>query len=66
MKFLADMGVSMTVIRTLRSDGYEAVHLSEMGLQRLPDADIMQKAIHWTLYNFEVIPSQIYSLAISG
>jgi predicted nuclease of predicted toxin-antitoxin system len=44
MKFLADMGVSMTVVKTLRSAGYEAIHLSELGLQRLPDASIMLKA----------------------
>jgi predicted nuclease of predicted toxin-antitoxin system len=45
MRFLADMGVSMTVINTLRRAGYEAVHLSELGLQRLPDASIMLKAL---------------------
>ena len=44
MKFLADMGVSMTVVKTLRSAGYEAIHLSELGLQRLTDSSIMQKA----------------------
>ena len=31
MKFLADMGVSMTVIQTLRQNGYDAVHLREEG-----------------------------------
>ncbi|GET43516.1 DUF5615 family PIN-like protein [Microseira wollei] len=44
MKFLADMGVSMTVIRTLRQNGYDAVHLREQGLQRLADAEIVLKA----------------------
>ena len=44
MKFLADMGVSMTVIRTLRQNGYDAVHLREEGLQRLADAEIVLKA----------------------
>ena len=40
MKFLADMGVSMTVVRNLREAGYEAIHLREEGLQRLPDTEI--------------------------
>ena len=44
MKFLADMGVSMTVIQALRQNGYDAVHLREQGLQRLPDAEIVLKA----------------------
>ncbi len=38
MKVLADMGVSMTVVKTLRSAGYEAIHLGELGLQRSPDS----------------------------
>ncbi|GAB4208413.1 MAG: DUF5615 family PIN-like protein [Coleofasciculaceae cyanobacterium] len=44
MKFLADMGVSMTVVQRLRESGYEAIHLREEGLQRLPDPDILEKA----------------------
>ena len=44
MKFLADMGISMTVVQTLRQWGYDAVHLREEGLQRLPDPDILEKA----------------------
>jgi predicted nuclease of predicted toxin-antitoxin system len=44
MKFLADMGVSMTVIQTLRQNGYDAVHLREEGLQRLADSEIVLKA----------------------
>ncbi|MGK7903456.1 MAG: DUF5615 family PIN-like protein [Hormoscilla sp.] len=44
MKFIADMGVSRTVVQLLRASGYNAVHLREQGLQRLPDPDILQKA----------------------
>jgi predicted nuclease of predicted toxin-antitoxin system len=44
VKFLADMGVSMTVVRNLREAGYEAIHLREEGLQRLPDPEILEKA----------------------
>lgn len=44
MRFLADMGVSQTLIQTLRSSGYDAIHLREGGLQRLPDSQILAKA----------------------
>ncbi len=44
MKFLADMGVSMTVVQRLRESGYDAIHLREEGLQRFPDPDILEKA----------------------
>jgi predicted nuclease of predicted toxin-antitoxin system len=46
MKFLADMGVSMTVVRTIRESGYDVVHLREEGLQRLADPAIILKARH--------------------
>ncbi|CAD5925990.1 DUF5615 family PIN-like protein [Planktothrix agardhii] len=35
MKFLADMGVSPLTVKVLRQQGYDAVHLSEQGLERL-------------------------------
>ena len=44
MKFLADMGISQSTVRWLRQLGYNAVHLREQGLQRLPDAEIVEKA----------------------
>ncbi|WP_373479880.1 DUF5615 family PIN-like protein [Geminocystis sp.] len=44
MKFLGDMGVSQTVINTLRNDGYDAIHLRDEGLQTLPDDNIILKA----------------------
>lgn len=44
MKFSADASVSMTTIRWLREQGYDAVHLRDEGLERLPDNAIMQKA----------------------
>ena len=44
MKFLGDMGVSKTVINTLRNDGYDAIHLRDEGLQTLPDDNIILKA----------------------
>ena len=44
MRFLADMGVSTLTVKWLRSEGHDAVHLRELGLQRLPDEDILVKA----------------------
>jgi len=44
MKFLADMGVSPVTVLELRQQGYNAVHLNEQGLERLPDSKILEKA----------------------
>ena len=44
MKFLADMGISSRTVAFLRQHQYESVHLSELALERLPDADILVKA----------------------
>lgn len=44
MRFLADMGVALRVVRHLRAAGHDALHLAEQGLQRLPDRDIFAKA----------------------
>ena len=43
MRFLADMGVSQSVVAWLRSEGHDAIHLREEGLQRLPDPAIFHK-----------------------
>ncbi len=44
MKFLADMGISPRSVDFLRHSGVEAVHVHELGLDRLPDARIVEKA----------------------
>ena len=44
MKFLADMGISPKTVAHLRQKGFDAVHLHELGLDRLPDDKIMAKA----------------------
>lgn len=44
MKFLGNMGISMRTIFWLREQGHDAIHLRELGLQRLPDADILVRA----------------------
>lgn len=45
MKFLADVGISMSTVQALRDSGYKVIHLREQGLQRLPDAEIVKKAM---------------------
>ena len=45
MRFLADMGVAMRVVESLRDEGHDVLHLREQGLQRLPDEQIFRKAI---------------------
>ncbi|MEL6492834.1 MAG: DUF5615 family PIN-like protein [Cyanobacteria bacterium J06621_3] len=44
MKFLADMGVSPQTVDVLRNQGYDATHISEEGLFRMRDAEILEKA----------------------
>ena len=44
MKFLADMGISPRSVAHLREQGHDAVHLHELGLDRLPDCDILALA----------------------
>ena len=45
MRFLADMGVDIRVVRWLRENGHDAVHLRDQGLHRLPNGEIFEKAI---------------------
>jgi predicted nuclease of predicted toxin-antitoxin system len=44
MKFLADMNMSMSTVQYLRSNGYDAIHLREQGLERASDTNVIQKA----------------------
>jgi predicted nuclease of predicted toxin-antitoxin system len=44
VRFLADMGISSGVVAFLAGIGYEAVHLLDQGLERLPDPEILTKA----------------------
>lgn len=45
MRFLADMGVALRVAEWLRAQGHDVAHLSELGLQRLPDREIFKRAV---------------------
>ena len=44
MKFLLDMGISVSSARFLGLLGYDAIHLRDQGLQRLEDKQIIKKA----------------------
>jgi predicted nuclease of predicted toxin-antitoxin system len=44
MRFLADVGTSRSTCAELRRLGHDAVHLSEEGLQRLQDEEILRMA----------------------
>lgn len=44
MKFLLDMGISISTAKFLRSQGYDAVHLRDVELHRLADSKIIEKA----------------------
>jgi predicted nuclease of predicted toxin-antitoxin system len=44
MKFLADMGISPRTVTWLKNQSYDAIHLNQQGLEKLPDEDILIKA----------------------
>ena len=44
IRFLLDMGLAQSTSEFLRSLGYDAIHLRDEGLQRLPDEQIVIKA----------------------
>jgi predicted nuclease of predicted toxin-antitoxin system len=45
MNFLLDMGLAQRTVLFLRAHGFDAIHLREQQLQRLPDEQIVQKAV---------------------
>ena len=45
IRFLLDMGIAQSTGEFLRSQGHDVVHLSEQGLERLPDELIVAKAL---------------------
>ncbi|HVG10376.1 MAG TPA: DUF5615 family PIN-like protein [Thermoanaerobaculia bacterium] len=44
MRFLTDVGASRTTAEELRRQGHDVLHLSEVGLHRLPDDEILTRA----------------------
>lgn len=45
MRFVADMCMDVRVVTWLNSQGHDATHLRDQGLQRLPNGEIFDKAI---------------------
>ncbi|PMB17136.1 DUF5615 family PIN-like protein [Fischerella thermalis] len=66
MKFLADMGISPRTVNWLKAAGYDALHLIEEGLERLPDNKILVKARSEGRILLTVDLDFGYLLAISG
>ena len=44
MKFLADMGISLRIVENLNSSGYDAIHVSQIGMVKSSDRSILEKA----------------------
>src|SRR5712664_50105 len=44
VRSLADMGVSYTVVDHLRTSGHDALHLRDIGMQRMPDDEVLAMA----------------------
>lgn len=66
MKFLADMGISPETVEFLRQLSFDAKHLSEEGLYRLKDSDILVKARHEGRIVLTADLDFGYLIAISG
>jgi predicted nuclease of predicted toxin-antitoxin system len=45
VRFLADMGLSLSTVEALRAANHDTVHLRDEGLIRLPDPKIVAKAV---------------------
>jgi predicted nuclease of predicted toxin-antitoxin system len=45
VRFVADMCMDVRVVTWLNSQGHDATHLRDQGLQRLPNGEIFDKAI---------------------
>lgn len=46
MQFLADMGIAWRIVEWLKHHSHDAVHLRELGLHKMPDNEIFDKAKH--------------------
>jgi len=65
VRFLADMGVSITTVHALRDAAHDAVHLREDGPIWLPDPDIVAKAVreHRVVLTFDLDFGDIMTVA---
>lgn len=67
MRFLADMGVDVRVVRWLRDQGHNAIHLRDEGLHRVPNGEIFEKGIaeNRVLLTFDLDFGEVAACAIS-
>ena len=67
MRFLADMGVSGGVLQWLRQTGHDAAHLRELGLHRLADKGVFERAAAEgrTILTFDLDFGEILALSSS-
>lgn len=65
MRFLADMGISLRVVESLRATGHDVVHLRDFGLQKLPDHLVFSRAVaeHRILLTFDLDFGEIVARA---
>lgn len=66
MRFLADMGISPSVVYWLRNAGHDALHLREENMQRSPDQIVLEKACADNRILLTADLDFGYLLAISG
>ena len=66
MRFLADAGVSPKTIEFLKQFGHEATHVRSLGLQRAPDAELVQRARadHSIIITFDLDFGDILALGV--
>jgi predicted nuclease of predicted toxin-antitoxin system len=66
MRFLADMGVDIRVVQWLRQNGYDAKHLRDEGLHRIPNGEIFVKAIseNRVIVTFDLDFGEIVALSL--
>ncbi|WP_442891710.1 DUF5615 family PIN-like protein [Dissulfurispira sp.] len=51
MKFIADMGISQTTVQWLKEQGFDAVHVRDMGMHRSPGPHLTGCSTCVTLYS---------------
>ena len=68
MRFLADMGVSTRIADWLRDEGYDTVHVREIGMERAEDASIfaLARAENRVIVTFDLDFGEIASHALEG
>lgn len=65
MRFLADMGIGGRVVQWLRNHGHDVRHLTDEGLQRLPNGKIFDKGVaeNRVILTFDLDFGEIAALA---